>query len=98
MFNGVQFCEQLQAAAQQPNAIENYPSPSFSFSIGQRPPNEERSLLLVCVTVTVQRAQQLIQSHFDCANGGGDICISHITSTDREARDLAEELQQTLTL
>jgi len=98
VFDGKEFCNKVAAAEQATNAIENYPSPSFSFSLGQRPANsEERSLLLVCLTVTVQRAQQLVQSRLDSV-AGSDVCISQITSTDEEARTLANQLTETLTL
>lgn len=76
--------------------MESYPSPSFFFSLGQKPSGEERSFLLVCLTVTVHRAQQLIQSKLDSERG--DICISYINSTDVEARSLATRLTETLTL
>ena len=77
---------------QVPNA--EYPSPSFSLSLGQRPSSEKRSLLFVCLTVTVQAAQQLIQNRLD----SDIVCISYVNSTDMEARKLATKLTESLTL
>ena len=92
VFDGKFFCENLQAA----DGAGSYPSPSFSFSLGQKPPSELRAAILVSLTITVQSAQQLLQSRLD--SQPGEVCISYVNSTDVEARRLASQLTETLIL
>ena len=94
MFDGKKFCSEFLFSGPCSYDARNYPRPTFSFSLGQRPTGDDRSLF-ACLTVTVLQAQQLIQNRLDYDR---DVCISSVTSTDQEARALASRLAETLCL
>ncbi|CAK8682002.1 unnamed protein product [Clavelina lepadiformis] len=91
IFDAEMFCRQLALTENPCNPCPKYPRPSFTLSLGQRVTDTQSPQILVSVTVTIQRAHQLVQIGVD---NSADVKISNATSLDETARSLARALKE----